>query len=64
LKLNDKAMMVLEDKIKLTKPSTKPISKMLTALKILGKKILIVVNTDADVLIKSAHNIERVVVKK
>jgi ribosomal protein L4 len=64
LKLNDKAMMVLEDKIKLTKPSTKPINKMLTTLKILGKKILIIANTDAEVLIKSAHNIERIVVKK
>jgi large subunit ribosomal protein L4 len=64
LKLNDKAIVLLEDKIALTKPATKTISKMLATLKVLNKKVLVIANDKAEVLIKSAENINRVIVKK
>jgi large subunit ribosomal protein L4 len=59
--VKDSNIYVLED-AKLNKPSTVVISKLLKALKIYGKKVLVIGNDNAD-LVLSAKNIARVTSK-
>jgi large subunit ribosomal protein L4 len=64
LKANKDTMFCLVDEIKMKKPSTKQIIKLLKAIDVNGKKVLFIVNDDADALMKSVRNIQKSEIKK
>jgi large subunit ribosomal protein L4 len=64
-KAKDGLIFVLEDNKDFIKPNTKKIISLLKATKTNGKKVLLVLNDkETNNLIKSAQNIDRLVVKK
>ena len=64
LKLNEKGLNLLSNKIEMKKPSTKTISKLLKKVSYDNKKILFVINeTKNENFLKSCQNLEKVVSK-
>lgn len=64
LKANKETMFGLIDEIKMTKPSTKQIVKLLKSVNVNDKKILFITNENATDLVKSIRNIQKTIVKK
>lgn len=64
LRATKDSMYGLIDEIKMDKPSTKQIIKLLKAMDASSKKTLFIVNDKADLLIKSVRNIQKANVKK
>lgn len=64
LKATKDTMFCLVDEIKMKKPSTKQIMKLLKTIDVNNKKVLFIVNDNADMLIKSARNIHKSEIKK
>lgn len=64
VKLDGDAIYGLIDEIKLTKPSTKKVLKMINNLKLNNKKILFITNDDQEKLISSVNNIAKACAKK
>lgn len=64
LKINDKELNLLVDKVELEKPSTKRIFNFLKKTKLDDKKVLIVLNDEHDNFIKSCWNIPSINPKK
>lgn len=64
LKLNEKGLNLLSNKIEMKEPSTKTISKLLKKVSYDNKKILFVINeTKNENFLKSCQNLEKVVSK-
>lgn len=62
-KISQDGLIILVDEIKIKKPSTKVIIKLLNDLHLTNKKVLFAVNKGNDDLIVSISNIEKVVAK-
>lgn len=62
-KVNANVIYLLDD-AKIAKPNTKTVANLLKKLEIYGKKVLFVLNDKQESFVKSARNINKVVVKK
>lgn len=63
LKLKNDNLFALDKNIKLEKPSTKLACEFIKNSEMSNKKVLVVTNSDATNVIKSIHNLEKVVAK-
>ncbi len=63
LKLKNDNLFALDNNIKLEKPSTKLVCEFIKNSEMSNKKVLVVTNGDASNVIKSIHNLEKVVAK-
>lgn len=62
-KVNANVIYLLDD-AKIAKPNTKTVANLLKKLEVYGKKVLFVLNDKQESFVKSARNINKVVVKK
>ena len=62
-KVNANVVYLLDD-AKIAKPNTKTVANLLKKLEVYGKKVLFVLNDKQESFVKSARNINKVVVKK
>ena len=62
-KVNANVVYLLDD-AKIAKPNTKTVANLLKKLEVYGKKVLFVLNSEQESFVKSARNINKVVVKK
>ena len=62
-KVNANVVYLLDD-AKIAKPNTKTVANLLKKLEVYGKKVLFVLNSEQESCVKSARNINKVVVKK
>ena len=52
------------DEAKIAKPNTKTVANLLKKLEVYGKKVLFILDDKQELFVKSARNINKVVVKK
>ena len=62
-KVNANVVYLLDD-AKIAKPNTKTVANLLKKLEVYGKKVLFVLNSEQESFVKSARNINKVVVKR
>lgn len=62
-KVNANVIYLLDD-AKIAKPNTKTVANLLKKLEVYGKKVLFILNDKQESFVKSARNINKVVVKK
>lgn len=62
-KIDEQAVYFLEEKVKLDKPSTKTIVKLLDELQLTSKKTLFILSKEAFNMIKSAQNLPKTIAK-
>ena len=62
-KVNANVVYLLDD-AKIAKPNTKTVANLLKKLEVYGKKVLFILNVKQELFVKSARNINKVVVKK